>query len=68
MKEMISAAELLRLLKAEESDTLERKESLSDEDKIQRAMIAFANDIADRGGGQIIIGQSDDKKGGWTES
>jgi hypothetical protein len=58
---MISHAELLRLLSAEESDTLERKASLSDQEKVRNSMIAFANDIAGRGGGKIIIGQEDNK-------
>jgi hypothetical protein len=61
MLDMIAPAELSRLLNAEESDTLERKASLSDPEKIRNAMIAFANDIAGRGGGKIIIGQEDNK-------
>jgi hypothetical protein len=46
-----------RLLNAEESDVLERKASLSDKDGIRDTIIAFANDITNRGGGKIIVGQ-----------
>jgi hypothetical protein len=58
---MIAQAELDRLLQADESDILERKASLADEKSIRFAMLAFANDIANRGGGKIIIGQMPDK-------
>jgi len=58
---MISAEELNRLLSADETDTLERKASLADNEGIRNSMIAFANDLAGRGGGTIIIGQNPDK-------
>ena len=58
---MISSEEVDRLLKAEESDVLERKASLADKDGIRDTIIAFANDIANRGGGKIILGQGPDK-------
>jgi hypothetical protein len=58
---MVSAEELNRLLDADESDTLERKASLADTEGIRNSMIAFANDLAGRGGGTIIIGQNPDK-------
>lgn len=49
--------EIKGLLNAEESETLEKKASLADEGAIRRSMIAFANDLAGRGGGKIVIGQ-----------
>jgi hypothetical protein len=52
-----SPEEIDRLLNAEESDVLERKASLADKDSIRDTIIAFANDIANRGGGKIIVGQ-----------
>jgi hypothetical protein len=58
---MTSPVELKRLLNADESDTLERKASIADEESIRNTMIAFANDLAGRGGGTIIIGQGPDK-------
>lgn len=58
---MISPEELDRLLKAEESDSFERKASLSDKDSIRDTIIAFANDIANRGGGTLLLGQRPDK-------
>jgi hypothetical protein len=58
---VIGREELLRLLNSEESDILERKASLSDVEAIRHSMVAFANDIAGRGGGKLIIGQNPDK-------
>ncbi|HTU50492.1 MAG TPA: ATP-binding protein [Acidobacteriaceae bacterium] len=58
---MISLDELNSLVDADESDTLERKASLADTDAIRNTLIAFANDLAGRGGGKIIIGQNPDK-------
>lgn len=58
---MISVEQLNRLLQADESDTLERKASLADNEGIRNSMIAFANDLAGRGGGTIIVGQNPDK-------
>jgi len=58
---MIAPEEVDRLLDAEESDVLERKASLADRDRIRDTIIAFANDIANRGGGKLIVGQNPDK-------
>ena len=58
---MISPGELNRLLQADESDTLERKASLADGDGIRNSMIAFANDLAGRGGERLSLRQSPDK-------
>ena len=58
---MIPAQELNRLLQADESDALERKASLADVERIRNSIIAFANDLAGRGRGVLIIGQSPDK-------
>jgi hypothetical protein len=49
------------LLQADESDRLERKTSLSDTDPIRDTFIQFANDLAGRGGGHLIVGQAPDK-------
>ncbi len=58
---MISTEQLNFLLDADESDTLERKASLADSEGIRNSIIAFANDMAGRGGGTVIIGQNPDK-------
>lgn len=50
-----------QLLAGDESDRLERKASLSDSDGIRDTLIQFANDLAGRGGGHLIIGQAPDK-------
>jgi len=48
------------LLTAEESETLERKQSL-DTEGLCKSMIAFANDMYGRGCGWVIVGQAPDK-------
>jgi hypothetical protein len=48
------------LLAAEESETLERKQSL-DKDGLCKSMIAFANDMYGRGCGWVIVGQAPNK-------
>jgi hypothetical protein len=53
--------DLSNLLRSDESDILERKASLSDADAIRNTIIAFANDIPQRSGGTLIIGQGPDK-------
>jgi schlafen family protein len=53
--------ELKRLLQSDETDQLERKSSLSDTDGIRDTLIQFANDLAGRGGGHLILGQAPDK-------
>jgi ATP-dependent DNA helicase RecG len=53
--------ELLRLLAGGESDRVERKESLSDKDRICQAICAFANDLPDhRRPGALFVGIRDD--------
>lgn len=51
-----------RLLSADESETLERKQSLSLRDEIRDSIIAFANDMYGRGPSWIIVGQSPNKE------
>jgi Putative DNA-binding domain len=58
---MIFPDDLERLLTSDESDVIERKASLADEDGIRKSIITFANDLANRGGGRIVIGQQPDK-------
>jgi hypothetical protein len=57
----MTSEEVNRLLRSEESDRLERKASLSDPEAIRDTFIQFANDLAGRGGGHVIIGQAPDK-------
>ncbi len=53
--------ELARLLTDLESDRVERKESLSDPDRVREAVCAFANDLPDhRAEGVVFIGARDD--------
>ena len=49
------------LLEAEESEALERKKSI-DNRRVKQAIIAFANDQADRERGWLILGQAPDKE------
>jgi hypothetical protein len=56
----VEAGRIEELLKADESETLERKQSF-DADEICKAIIAFANDLYERGGGRLILGQAPDK-------
>lgn len=52
--------ELLTLMQDTESDRVERKESLSDSDKIRQAICAFANDLPDtRRPGILFVGVDD---------
>jgi ATP-dependent DNA helicase RecG len=49
--------ELVRLMSDLESDSVERKESISDRDKIRQAICAYANDLpGHRAPGYIFIG------------
>ena len=57
----VQKTDIERLLASDESEVIERKESLSDKDGIRDAMIYFANDLAGKGIGWLIIGQSPDK-------
>ncbi|GIH68419.1 AlbA family DNA-binding domain-containing protein [Sphaerimonospora thailandensis] len=57
----LSEDELGRLLVDVESDLVERKESLTDKEKICEAVCAFANDLPDyQKAGVIFIGATDD--------
>jgi len=52
--------ELLRLMEDLESDRVERKESISDGDKIRQAICAFANDLPGHGEpGVLFVGVND---------
>src|ERR1035437_7471837 len=54
-------AELERLLTDLESDRVERKQSLSDPDRIREAICAFANDMPNHQmPGAVFIGAKDD--------
>ncbi len=54
---MLRKAQVRELLRETESDLVERKESLSDKDKIMQAICAYANDLpAHRQPGYIFIG------------
>lgn len=53
--------ELLQLFRLDESDRVERKESLSDKDRVRQAICAHANDLpGHRMPGVIFLGQRDD--------
>jgi ATP-dependent DNA helicase RecG len=59
---MLSDDELLELFRAEESDRVERKESLANTDRVAQAICAFANDLPNhRRPGVVFIGQRDDR-------
>lgn len=59
---MLDAAELQTLFSHDESERVERKESLSDKEKIRQAICAMANDLPGHGKtGVIFVGQRDDK-------
>jgi ATP-dependent DNA helicase RecG len=52
--------EIAALVRSDESDRVERKESLTD--RVRRAICAFANDLAGHGRPSVvIIGQRDDR-------
>lgn len=54
---MLEVQELEKLMSAVESDRVERKESISDPEKIRQAICAYANDLPDhRAPGYIFIG------------
>lgn len=57
----MTSEQIRKLLEQDESDRLERKASLSDADAIRDTLIQFANDLAQRGGGHLIMGQAPDK-------
>jgi ATP-dependent DNA helicase RecG len=58
---MLSQEELLDLFRLAESDRVERKESLAQDDRVRQAICAFANDLPDhRRPGVLFIGQRDD--------
>ncbi len=53
--------ELLKFMEDIESDRVERKESISDGDKIRQAICAFANDLPDyQQPGILFVGVDDD--------
>ena len=61
---MLSDSELSKLLIDVESDRVERKASLSDRDRVRRAICAFANDLPDhRAPGVLFVGANDDGTG-----
>lgn len=57
---MMNSEQIQKLLEAEESETLERKQSL-DKEGICKSIIAFANDMYGRGTGWIVVGQAPNK-------
>lgn len=59
---MLTEVELLELYRLEESDRVERKESLTHRDRVRQAICAFANDLPHhQRPGVIVIGQRDDR-------
>lgn len=59
---MMTDAELATLFRLQESDRVERKESLADKDRVCQAICALANDLPKHGQpGVIFIGQRDDR-------
>jgi hypothetical protein len=61
MLSYMTPEQVKELLRSDESDRLERKASLSDSDAIRDTFIQFANDLAARGGGYLIVGQAPNK-------
>lgn len=58
---MLPVAELEQLMVDVESDRVERKEALTDRDRIRQAICAFANDLAGRAApGYLFVGVSDE--------
>ena len=58
---MLGISQIEAILRNTETDLVERKESLSDKDKIMQAICAYANDLPDhREPGYIIIGVNDE--------
>jgi ATP-dependent DNA helicase RecG len=55
----LMTADLAQLLGTRETPALEFKESARDRDDIGRCICAFANDLADVGGGDLLIGVAD---------
>lgn len=59
---MLSNEELLALFRLDETDRVERKESLADRDRVRQAICAFANDLpGHRLPGVVFVGQRDDR-------
>lgn len=59
---MLSETQLLDLYRLEESDRVERKESLTHRDRVKQAICAFANDLpGHQRAGVIFVGQRDDR-------
>ncbi len=56
----MNAKDIEKLLAAEESETLERKEGFDPKD-VGKALTAFANDLYGHGVGWLILGQAADK-------
>jgi ATP-dependent DNA helicase RecG len=52
--------DLAALVGTQETTTLEFKESATNRDRIAEVICAFANDLAGRGGGHVLIGVADD--------
>ncbi len=57
---MPSDAELRTLLRAPESERVERKRSASERKELQKTICAFANDLGGHGGGILVVGLEDD--------
>lgn len=56
----MTSEQVQKLLASEEVETIERKKGL-DPNEVCQALIAFANDLAERGCGWLILGQGPDK-------
>jgi hypothetical protein len=58
----VTPEQIESLLTAEESETLERKESINLTNKIRDSIVAFANDLYGHEKAWLIVGQADDKQ------
>lgn len=59
---VLTDAELLQLFREDESDRIERKESVADTRVVKQAICAFANDLPNhRLPGVVFVGQRDDR-------
>ncbi len=57
---MLDSANIATMLADSESDRVERKQSLTDKDKVMQAICAYANDLPDhREPGYVVIGAND---------
>jgi predicted HTH transcriptional regulator len=57
----VKPADIDGLINLEESETLERKQSLADREAICKSIVAFANDMHGHERGFLILGQAPDK-------